>query len=375
MSAIDASRSVRVRKVVGFLAVLLLVVLVGLWRASIGEADAPVAPARDAGVRLATEPPTTNLAHVVAPAPQLGGGHPPTPLLDGVDPCWPVAEVNIPETFEQKTIGNITVAWRNDSDATFSANMIGRVAQGILEDAAEATGTPRRDHLTIIVYSSTGEMIAQTHAPSWAGGVYDGAVNVAAASYHDLGVSLEVLRHEIMHAQLHAAVGCMPAWFNEGIARYFERAGEMHELLALLRDRDLFDVDSLSTSAIQDLPTRSYSKLYAQSLVMVTYALAHGDGELHTFVEHYRGLPEAQRAHVYERWFPEAHAQQLLDHLARTVFGMPTGTELDALLHGPVCCSGRDITKLKCRAPIQAKAEPMWIERTGGAVARCESSF
>src|SRR5258706_549503 len=80
-----------------------------------------------------------------------------------------------------------------------------------------------------------GAFPGRTGAPPWAGGAYDGAVRVPAAPRNELGVSIATLRHEVMHAQLHAAVGCLPVWFNEGTAMYFAGAVPALEWLKLLR--------------------------------------------------------------------------------------------------------------------------------------------
>lgn len=365
------------RLLFALLAVALLVVL-ALVRCAVREPDEPAAAPIRAVNEGESAPRHDEPRAVGGPARRLPATARTTPTLDGIDPCGPVGEPEIPETFETRNIANVTLAWRADPDVDaepFSPNMVGRVAQGILEDAAAATGTPRRDHLVIIVHPSLEELRGATRAPAWAGGLYDGAVHVPRSQIDELGVSLRTLRHEIMHAQLHVAVGCMPAWFNEGIAMYFEGRADVRGLLSLLRDRDLVDVDAMDVGGIQRLNPRSPERLYAQSLVMVLYALDHGHGDLAGLVSRYRARRDDERAQVWQRWFPDARAPQLVEFLAHRVFGIGTGAALDVILAGVVCCSNeRDVSKLACRAPGAPPPEPdrtSWMDRTRSPPAYC----
>ncbi|MFT3698739.1 MAG: hypothetical protein QM831_36670 [Kofleriaceae bacterium] len=53
----------------------------------------------------------------------------------------------------------------------------------------------------------------------------------ATAPHQDLGVMLGTLRHEAMHAQLHAGAGCIPAWLDEGLAQQFGHSVPVDEWL------------------------------------------------------------------------------------------------------------------------------------------------
>jgi hypothetical protein len=382
-----------VRRIV-VLAIALLVMLIGLWY-ELRDVAEPVAMPSVAPTQPATpappqpQPVARAVVPVIAtvPSPPPDDGHAtttPPPVLDGVDPCAAVEEPPLPPTFDVKSVGNITIAWRTDPKDTdeepISPMMIGRIAEGILEDAADATGTTVRAHLTVVIYPTLTQLRADTHAPVWAGGLYDGAVRLAASRFEDVGVSLAVMRHEIMHAQLHVAVGCMPAWFNEGIATYFENNPNIHAMVDLVREHELVDVDALSTPGIQELPTKHPGRLYAQSLAMVMYALDHAPGgpELRTLVGRYTEARRDHRLTIWSRWFPDVHAAELVEYVAHRVFGMATGGALDAILHGTVCCAGwRDLSKLACRAPGTPPPEgrTIWSDRSRTPPALCDTHF
>jgi hypothetical protein len=371
------------RRAVPLLVIVMIGVLVALWRAATDPTpDHPPAPPptitgperpeamrgqRAAGAAVGR----TSSDELSRAAPQLE--------LEALDPCSPVVEPDPPPGFDTKTVANITLAWRVDPDAEpLRVDMIARVAQGILDEAGAATGTPPRAQLTLVIYPSLGELRASTRAPPWAGGIYDGAVRVPHDSTRELGIKIATLRHEIMHAQLHAAIGCMPAWFNEGIATYFASDPNMHAILALLRDRDLLDVDAMAARHIQDLPDSEPSKHYAQSVAMVMYALSHRDGALDVLVARYRAAPDDARARVWETWFPGVRAAQLVDFLAQRVLGESSGPGLEALLRGPLCCSTlRDFERLGCRAATSRPAdEPSaWIDRSHGAPTLCKAHY
>ena len=285
-------------------------------------------------------------------------------MLDSLDPCQPVTDPEVPDGFASRTAGNITLAWRLDPDATsFQPSLVVRAVQGLAEAAAEASGTPARDHLLVVVYPTLEAFRGETHAPSWAGGLYDGAVRLPYNAYRELGISLETARHEVMHAQLHTAIGCMPTWFDEGIATYFGGETDIHALLGLLRDGDLYDVDALAASSLQDVAPKESSRVYAQSLVMVMYALAHHDGLLHTLVALYRAAPDGRRARIWARWFPDAGTTALVDFLGRRLFELPPGAALDAILHGTGALRrGRRSRSARVSRAVRAAPGPLRVD-------------
>jgi hypothetical protein len=297
------------------------------------------------------------------------------------DPCREVGEPTIPPDFEELTMEGITIAWPRTApedpspyDAPFRPIPLAHLVNGLLAEAAEVTGTSPRTTLAIVVYTSVDDMRARTKAPAWAHGLYDGAaVRVPINPRGDIGVTMATLRHEVMHAQLHAAVGCMPAWFNEGLAMYFAGTAPISEWLAQLRHPEPLEVTTLAAPSIDEQNTEIVARLYAQSLAMIMYIVERG-GET--------GLRAAvQTAHagekaLWDRIAPGIDERGVLDVLARRMFGVARGPELDTVLTNTICCYGtRSLADLGCRGVATRPNETIWTDRTGSPRATCSTRW
>ena len=270
------------------------------------------------------------------------------------DPCTAPIDPVIPRGFEQITAANITVAWEpGDASGAFDRPLrpvaLAHAVAGLLEEAAALTGTDRREQLTVIVDSSPDALHARTRTPAWVGGLYDGgAVHVPARRAADLGVAMATLRHEVMHAHVHAVVGCVPFWFNEGLADYFAGEVPLREWIALVRDRAPFELPR--DPAVLDLQDEQAGRLYAVSLAMIVY-LVQQRGE--------QGIREAVRLAqstdtplaLWEALHANVDPRALVDALAAKLFGSVSGAELEGLVRGTLCCR-------KVRQPMEVTCHP-----------------
>ncbi len=375
---------------------VVLGVLVWWLRGALDPTSAPVPPpsqvaASDARVSPARAPARPLRAPVEAPPvlempepPDLGGH-------DTVDPCTAGWEPVIPSGYDTTTIEGTTVAWSPGLpptswayDVAFKATSVAYLIGGLLDEAAALTATSRRDRLTVIIYPSQAEFFARTRAPRWSSGLYDGgAVRLPVTPAAELGIAIPALRHEIMHAQLHTAVGCMPAWLNEGLAMYFDASPPLRDWLAMLRGSDSFDRTQLQGPTLVKLSAEAAQRAYAESLAMIIFAVEHGgEASLKTAVQTLRAaLRESPRAglELWDRLYPGASRSVVLDSLARKMFGMPVGRELDAILKGPLCCYGlRAVTELSCHPgspPPEAPTRGSWLERSGPRRAYCQVAW
>jgi hypothetical protein len=337
--------------------------LVWLWRSTW---EGPIAAERSErdGVARTTAPPRRTAIVPQAPRARLA-----LPQREGTfdatshhtaDPCTAFGEPIVPATFESITAAGITVAWDPTEavgpyDAGLRPTSLAFAVAGILEEAAQLTGTDRRQTLTVIVDGSTDAFQARTKAPSWTSGLYDGgAIHLGAKQAADLGVAMQTLRHEVMHAQMHATIGCTPFWFNEGLATYFAGTPPPRELVLMLRGGEPFDLQALREPAIFDVKAENAARMYAVSLAMVLY-LVQRSGELgiREAVQIARSLDTIPAAlDLWTHVAPNIDHPAVLDALAQRVFGQPRGPTLDALLRGSVCCVGlRSPGNLQCRAP------------------------
>lgn len=318
-------------------------------------------------------------AQLDAPAPRPGDGPVPQPgkrraFLDTSDPCEPIAEVGIPASYQRQTEANVTVAWPSDL-VVLEPTALAFAIAGLLREAAAATGTEPRRRLTVFLYASRDELHLATGTPEWASGVYDGAVHVVEEPAVDFGVRMATLRHEVMHAQLHTGVGCMPAWFNEGAAQFFAGRPPVPTWIAMLRERAGFDFDALGVPTIAEAPKGDAPLLYAQSLAMLLHVLERSDGGLQDVVQSLHELdladPHLSARTLWRSLSPGTTASDVRASLARRMFGPLPQLELDALVAGQVCCSGeRRLSELSCRALAD---EPPANGRDAGAPAtlRC----
>ncbi len=311
-------------------------------------AEPELATTRQAPLVHATLPAMTAAPHAIADASPGDAARPARrrtglrKLGDSIDPCEPVEPSEIPDGFSKLAALNITVAW--DPEISIEATALAYTTAGLLAQLATITDTTARGELTVIVYASADDYHAKTDAPAWSAGLYDGVVRLP-ASRQDFGVDLRTLRHEVVHAQLHAAVGCTPIWLDEGLAQWFENAIPEREWLRMLHDRRGLDLAAMSASVLEDVHAERPEQVYAQSLAMVLYAFDRGDN-LEALLHDRRGPP----LDLWGRRYPEASDLDVLGGLARRMFGVSLGPELDAIFERGVCCRLGSLAELTCHA-------------------------
>jgi hypothetical protein len=385
---------------------LLVAALIGavwLWRAVTAQAPAP--PAIDAGARGATSrasapagsaTPASGRAHA-PPPPWRGPAAPPAIVATRaapmrvaqvqhlIDPCTELVEPAVPPGFEVYAAQGITIAGSpaapaaGPSDVPLRPLALAHLVAGLLEEAAQLTGTPRRAELTVIIYSSRDDFHGSGKAPAWAGGLYDGAVRLPPEPRADLGVAMSTLRHEVMHAQLHAAVGCMPVWFNEGAAMYFAGTAPVHDWLEMLRAPAPLELALLEAPALDEHATARVDRVYAQSLAMMMLAAERFGGPglqpaVLAMSDANRASPRDGHA-LWSRLHPAIDHAAVRDSLSRRIFGVPPG-ELGATLDGPLCCHGlQRATELACRAAAPRPGRAAWTDDTTSPRASCRARW
>jgi hypothetical protein len=379
----------------------LAVVIVGLvglcgllWRLRAEvDPDPPAAPARAGNPDEAVAPGAAAAHAAAVPSPA-----PPTPELprppevpelrghDTVDPCTALFEPAIPAGYETVAADGVTVAWRPASlvvqgpyDVEVAPTAIAYLVHGLLAEAAALTATPRRERITVVVYARD-VFHAETGAPRWSDGVYDGgAVRIAARPSADLGVEIASLRHEVMHAQLHP-VGCMPAWLDEGIAMYFAGTPAVRTWIRMLRNPDSVPLRELAMPSFDLLPVELAQRAYAESLAMIVYIVDRdGEAGLRAAVQALRvagtGSPRAGQL-LWDRLYPGIGHRELVDVLAHRVFGVAPGSELDAILRGAICCHGlHSAGGLRCRGVAPRADRTRWMDFSAAPAAVCDATW
>ena len=375
---------------------VLLALIVGLllwyrftWGRAPEIADEPDTTASDTDSEEedeADEGPPANTASPT-PRPALSATAPPAatgsarsvflrPFTHSADPCDRVPTSDLPASYARITVDGVTIAWPPGDpwidDAKGAAT---RVAK-ILEEAADVTGTTAIEQVTVVIYATREEFLAKTGAPAWSDGLYTGIVHLPGPKSRLFTTKLSTLRHELMHAQLHSAVGCMPVWFNEGLASWFGKKPPRKQWLKMLRDHQTIDFRDLEVSTIEEVRERDVHVAYAQALAMVLLVQGRSkdaiedavdDLTAHTFQKH-----EALK--LWQRLRPDVTRGDLLDDLSRRMFGRKLDAEVDGLLREQaVCCmKPKSYDALGCYgAPLQA-GQTSWTISEGDVSARCE---
>lgn len=367
--------------------------LVAWLRGAIEPTRAPGSAARAPGAPKTATTPVTTSTSTTTSQPAIPELPPPpeTPELHGhdtVDPCTAGWEAAIPAGYETAVADGITVAWLPGQvvnpgpyDVAVKPTAVAYLVNGLLEEAAALSGTQRRDRLVVILYPSRDSFTAMTHSPAWADGLYDGgAVRLAVQSSADLGVSISTLRHEVMHAQLHTAVGCMPSWFNEGLAMYFAGTPPARQWVRMLRSPDAFDLRSLEAPALDAMPGDRAERAYAESLAMIVFLVEHsGERGLQAAVGTLRASArESPHAglDLWDRLYPGMGHRDVLDALAHKIFGVPLGSELDSLWKGALCCHGlRAVSELGCRGAPLRPDKTAWLDQASSPRAACYTTW
>lgn len=137
-----------------------------------------------------------------------------------------------------------------------------------------------RSGARIIVILYSGRRFHEfTDSPSWAGGLFDGKIHLAAQRVLRPSPEADAaLAHEYAHALLHRmAGGHAPTWLDEGLALYFEgRTPAWSDTILDRRETDLMPLHALHGSFLS-LPSHEATLAYAESLT-ATRDLIHRYG-------------------------------------------------------------------------------------------------
>ncbi len=268
---------------------------------------------------------------------------------DTIDPCLQAMPPEIPAGFQTLAAAGVTVAW--DPEVAIEPTSLAYTTAGLLAQIGLVTGTAPRGDIVVIVYPSLDDFRAKTGAPTWSEGTYDGAVRIPAAKA-EFGIRIHTLRHELVHAQLHATVGCMPIWLNEGAAQYFANTAPDRTWFHMLKTKSGVDLREMQASVVEDVHAEP-ADVYAQSLAMILYVFARGDSLAD--LAHDRGGPATE---LWARRYPTASQADVLDAVAHRVFGIGQGADLDAILGGQICCHGQyTLSELACHGAPREKGE------------------
>ena len=244
--------------------------------------------------------------------------------------------------------GHVRVAFEGEVTREL-ANGVARAADEALAEAAELLEAEPREDLLVLLHEDLDAMEAALGDVGWATGVYDGSVHVMAESW------ARSLRHEVMHAQLHAVAPCVPYWLDEGLAAFFEHDPMRRALswLSMLHAHMWIPFSSLEEPIARDEGTeemepREVALLYAQSLGMVALLDQRGGpGAIARAARSAAG--GTPRSELWDRVMPDTGGIQLLDRLAEWLFPDATPEERMHLEGERYVCFRPYDAMLRCR--------------------------
>ncbi len=117
---------------------------------------------------------------------------------------------------------HFTVKYKGGENA-----VIGKVVSMILEEAYLTIGAELgfypENNVSAVIYSKK-KFSSITDTPDWAGGLYDGRINIPVKGLRTRTKELEgIIYHEYTHALVQLlGEGHAPTWLNEGLAQYME---------------------------------------------------------------------------------------------------------------------------------------------------------
>lgn len=260
------------------------------------------------------------------------------------DPCVePLpAHVAPPEGLELVAAGRIQVAFHRSWLDVDDALALARSADDALVEAAALVDFPPREHLLVLVHESHEAMAEATGVPPWTAAAYDGAVHVVA---HQHAGSL---RHEVLHAELHAAAPCAPYWLDEGLATYFQGQPLRRALswLRMIHAHMWIPFDSLAAllgtdEGAEEMEMAEVALLYAQSLAMVMMLADEGgpDAIARAVVRSRSGV---QRHDAWPLAMPGVGGEDLVRYLAGLLFPNLPPSERETLRGRAYRCARGD---------------------------------
>jgi len=182
-------------------------------------------------------------------------------------------EARVEEKFTQTARGHFVLRYEGGQPGEALTEELLRVLEQQYDDLTRELGSSPAAPVTVTLYSAQ-QFSDVTQAPAWAAAVNDGKMRVPVGDVTTVTLQLQaVLRHELTHSFIHAAVPHCPVWLNEGLAQFEERkdlAGSAGRLAIQLRSGEAPPLRQLEGSFLELGPEQA-QMAYAESLAAVEY--------------------------------------------------------------------------------------------------------
>ena len=183
-------------------------------------------------------------------------------------------EQNAETDFAQNESSHFILHYEGQQTSSALRAQIVSILESDYDDLVRDLGTPPRDNILVTLYTQTA-FFDVTHAPDWAGAIYDGKLRIPISGLTSVTPELaRVLKHELSHAFIiKLSGGRCPIWLNEGVAQFLEprNLGSNGHLLAVLyKNQEQIPLNALEGS-FTHFSDSKVSIAYAESLAAVAY--------------------------------------------------------------------------------------------------------
>jgi tetratricopeptide (TPR) repeat protein len=183
-------------------------------------------------------------------------------------------EQNAETDFVQNESSHFTLHYEGEQTSSALRAQILSILESDYDDLVRDLGMPPRDNILVTLYTQTA-FFDVTHAPDWAGAIYDGKLRIPISGLTSVTPELaRVLKHELSHAFItKLSGGRCPIWLNEGVAQFLEprNLGSNGHLLAVLfKNQEQIPLNTLEGS-FTHFSGSKVAIAYAESLAAVAY--------------------------------------------------------------------------------------------------------
>ncbi len=192
------------------------------------------------------------------------------------------------------------------------------------DELAVDLGVMPKAPVTVVFYSAQ-QFSDITKSPTWVGALNDGRMRIPLGEISSITPQLEsVLRHELTHSFVHAAVPHCPVWLNEGVAQ-LEEPKSLDVLTASLgrqaASSEFVPLSQLEGS-FQGMTSDQAQRAYFESLSAVEYLRsAYGMDGLRRLLANLAGgaQPEAALHAVTGGWYDDLNEETNAYAMKRSV--------------------------------------------------------
>jgi tetratricopeptide (TPR) repeat protein len=182
-------------------------------------------------------------------------------------------EAAVEGSFAKTGHGHFVLRYEGGKPADALSDDLFHTLEHDYDDLSADLGVTPKSPVTVVFYSAQ-QFSGVTKSPTWVGALNDGKMRIPLGEISSITPQLEsVLRHELTHSFVHAAVPNCPVWLNEGLAQ-LEEPKSLDVLTASLgrqaASSEFVPLSQLEGS-FQGMTSEQAQRAYFESLASVEY--------------------------------------------------------------------------------------------------------